>query len=54
MLELAPNGGVYNSCPLVGPRGVVGCYRKIHLPFLELIASRHLGESRMQRLMQMN
>nr|MCU0711582.1 carbon-nitrogen hydrolase family protein [Pirellula sp.] len=34
MLELAASGGVYNSCPLVGPQGVVGCYRKIHLPFL--------------------
>lgn len=34
MLELSPTGGIYNSCPLVGPNGVVGCYRKIHLPFL--------------------
>lgn len=34
MLETAPQGGVFNSCPLVGPQGVVGCYRKIHLPFL--------------------
>lgn len=34
MLEHAPDGGIYNSCPLVGPKGVLGCYRKIHLPFL--------------------
>lgn len=25
---------VYNSCVLVGPQGLLGCYRKIHLPFL--------------------
>ncbi len=27
---------IYNSCVLVGPRGVVGSYRKIHLPALGL------------------
>ncbi|HXY35867.1 MAG TPA: carbon-nitrogen hydrolase family protein [Planctomycetaceae bacterium] len=27
---------VFNSAVLVGPSGVVGCYRKIHLPFLGL------------------
>jgi len=27
---------VFNSAVLVGPAGVVGCYRKIHLPFLGL------------------
>ncbi|QEH37395.1 (R)-stereoselective amidase [Aquisphaera giovannonii] len=25
---------LYNACTLVGPRGVVGTYRKVHLPFL--------------------
>src|SRR4030095_9465398 len=25
---------VFNACALVGPEGVVGCYRKIHLPYL--------------------
>ena len=34
MLESGPEGAIYNSCPIVGPRGLVGLYRKIHLPFL--------------------
>jgi predicted amidohydrolase len=34
MLEHDGAGGIYNSCPLIGPMGLVGCYRKIHLPFL--------------------
>lgn len=34
MLEKTPEGNVYNSCPLVGPEGVVAKYRKVHLPFL--------------------
>src|SRR3954447_19260816 len=25
---------IFNACALVGPEGVVGSYRKIHLPFL--------------------
>lgn len=25
---------LFNACALVGPRGVVGSYRKVHLPFL--------------------
>src|SRR5688572_24403112 len=25
---------IFNACVLVGPEGVVGSYRKIHLPFL--------------------
>lgn len=25
---------LYNSCALVGPRGLVGVYRKVHLPYL--------------------
>jgi predicted amidohydrolase len=28
------NGRLYNACALVGPRGLVAVYRKIHLPFL--------------------
>ena len=34
MLENAPNGGVYNALVLVGQEGIVGSYRKIHLPYL--------------------
>jgi 5-aminopentanamidase len=38
MLELgqgpAENGNVYNACVLVGPTGVIGSYRKVHLPYL--------------------
>jgi 5-aminopentanamidase len=25
---------LFNACVLTGPNGVVGCYRKVHLPFL--------------------
>jgi predicted amidohydrolase len=25
---------LFNACVLVGPQGLVGCYRKVHLPFL--------------------
>ncbi len=25
---------LYNACPLVGPSGLVGSYRKVHLPFM--------------------
>lgn len=28
------DGRLFNACALVGPNGVVGAYRKIHLPFL--------------------
>ena len=34
MLHRTVEGHVYNCCPIVGPRGVVGIYHKIHLPFL--------------------
>lgn len=34
MLEVTPDGHVYNSCPLVGPNGLVDIYRKVHLPYL--------------------
>ncbi len=34
MLEQASDRKLYNSCVLVGPQGLVGVYRKIHLPFL--------------------
>ncbi len=33
MLE-ADGNKVFNACVLVGPKGVVGSYRKVHLPFL--------------------
>ena len=34
MLENAPDSGVYNALVLVGENGIVGAYRKIHLPYL--------------------
>lgn len=34
MLERDAQGRIFNSCPLVGPNGVVGNYRKVHLPYL--------------------
>lgn len=34
LLEQAPEGGVFNALALVGPEGVVGSYRKVHLPYL--------------------
>ncbi len=35
MLERsAQDGGLFNACALVGPRGEPNSYRKIHLPFL--------------------
>lgn len=34
MLETASDGGVFNTAVLVGAEGVVGSYRKIHLPYL--------------------
>lgn len=33
MLEEA-DGKLFNACVLIGPGGIVGSYRKIHLPFL--------------------
>ncbi len=33
LLEAA-GGDLFNACALVGPEGLVGSYRKIHLPFL--------------------
>ena len=34
MLENAPKGGVYNALVLIGEEGIIGSYRKIHLPYL--------------------
>jgi 5-aminopentanamidase len=34
LLELTSLGEIHNACVLVGPQGVVGTYRKIHLPYL--------------------
>ncbi len=34
MLERTEEGKVFNACPLIGPDGVIGVYRKVHLPFL--------------------
>jgi 5-aminopentanamidase len=33
MVEVA-NDVIYNACPIVGPDGLIGNYRKIHLPYL--------------------
>src|SRR6516165_5941047 len=32
LLERGAGGELFNACVLVGPGGVVGTYRKIHLP----------------------
>ena len=34
LLEAAPEGKLYNACALVGPKGFVAGYRKLHLPCL--------------------
>lgn len=35
MLEArAADGAMFNACALIGPDGILGSYRKIHLPFL--------------------
>src|SRR5262245_41269803 len=35
LLEREASGPkLYNACALVGPRGLIGAYRKVHLPFL--------------------
>lgn len=34
MLERGNGGELYNAAVLVGPEGVIHCYRKAHLPFL--------------------
>jgi len=35
---------LYNACAVVGPRGVVGTYRKIHLPYLGIDAHVDPGD----------
>jgi predicted amidohydrolase len=34
LLERGDDGRLFNACALVGPDGLLACYRKIHLPFL--------------------
>jgi predicted amidohydrolase len=34
MVEKASDGLLYNAAALVGPSGLIGAYRKIHLPFM--------------------
>lgn len=34
--DIADASKVYNSAAICGPQGVIGAYRKIHLPFLEM------------------
>jgi predicted amidohydrolase len=34
LLERGSAGELFNTAALVGPEGLVGCYRKVHLPFL--------------------
>jgi predicted amidohydrolase len=34
LLERGERGELFNSCLLVGPDGLIGSYRKIHLPYL--------------------
>jgi predicted amidohydrolase len=45
MLEIGEEGAIYNSCPLIGPQGVIGCYRKIHLPYLGIDRFTAPGEN---------
>lgn len=35
---------IYNSCILAGPGGLIGCYRKCHLPFLGIDRFTSQGE----------
>lgn len=34
MLERDSHNRIFNSCPLIGPQGVIATYRKVHLPYL--------------------
>ena len=34
LLERRDEGGLYNAAALLGPSGLVGSYRKVHLPYL--------------------
>lgn len=34
LLERGSGGKLFNSCALVGPEGLIGVYRKVHLPYL--------------------
>lgn len=34
MIEMGPDGRTFNACALLGPDGVLGVYRKTHLPYL--------------------
>lgn len=43
MLERAGDG-LFNACVLVGPQGLVGSYRKIHLPFLGIDRFNNPGD----------
>jgi predicted amidohydrolase len=40
LIEKANDAHLYNAAALVGPKGLVGSYRKIHLPYMG--ADRHL------------
>ena len=35
-IENDVRGGLYNACALVGPDGLVGGYRKVHMPYMGL------------------
>ena len=39
------NGVIYNSAALIGPAGLVGVYRKVHLPFLGVDRFTKSGEA---------
>ncbi|MEQ1824375.1 MAG: carbon-nitrogen hydrolase family protein [Pirellula sp.] len=39
---------LYNSCVLLGPNGIVGVYRKIHLPFLGIDRFATAGTAEME------
>lgn len=48
MLEQDSQGRIFNSCPLVGPAGLVANYRKVHLPFLGIDRFATAGDSGFQ------
>eukprot|EP00913_Durusdinium_trenchii_P023324 g21902.t1 len=44
MIETATYGGVFNALALVGPDGLIGAYRKVHLPFLGVDRFANYGD----------
>jgi predicted amidohydrolase len=45
LLERADNCNIYNTAVLLGPDGIIACYRKTHLPYLGVDRFVAAGES---------